>query len=94
MPGFSFTAEQKNKIIQALQQRGAILPCSRCGQNNFGLHDAFVSNVLGDGKNLVLGGPAIPSVLVVCANCGAIYQHAVGTLGLFEEFGFTGTSGV
>jgi hypothetical protein len=89
MAGFSLTEEQKAKIIKALQDRGAVLPCGRCGNNNFSLSEGLVTNLLGDGKNFTLGGPAIPSVLLICTRCGAMYQHAVGVLGLFDEFGFT-----
>jgi len=90
--GFAFTAEQKQKILEVLRQRGAILPCSRCGNPSLSLSDGFFLNNVGDGKSMFLGGPAIPAVVVICVRCGAIYEHAVGTLGLFDEFGFKGTA--
>ena len=86
--GFSFTDQQRAKIIEILQKRGAVRACSRCGTDNFSLNDGFFMDLVGDGKNFVLGGPAIPSIVIICTNCGAIYQHALGVLGLFGEFGF------
>lgn len=86
---FALTDEQKRQVIIALEQRGAILPCSRCGKKDFGLSSGFITNLLGDGQNMVIGGPAIPSIAVICSNCGAMYHHAIGVLGLFDAFGFT-----
>ena len=84
---FKLSDEQKNRIIGELQKRGVIAPCSRCGQNNFGLADGLFTNLLGDGRTINLGGPALPTAVVVCTNCGAVYQHSVGVLGLFGELG-------
>jgi hypothetical protein len=83
------TPEQQKRIIEELQKRNAT-PVCRCGRSkNFLLMDGLFLNLLGDGKNLVIGGPAIPTVAVVCDNCGAIYQYAVGTLGLLKDLGLS-----
>jgi len=34
--------------------------------------------------NVVLGGQILPSVMVICTNCGYMSQYALGILGLME----------
>jgi hypothetical protein len=76
----------KERIIAELEKRGAKLPCSRCGHRQFGLLDDFARiDQQSDFKNISLGGPAIPCVMVACNNCGNISFHAVGVLGLMDE---------
>ena len=76
--------EEKDNIIRILQERGANLNCPRCGNNNFSLVDGYFNQPLQAqlNNNLVIGGPAIPSVAVVCVRCGFLSQHAIGVLGL------------
>lgn len=75
--------EEKEKIINALEDRFAKLPCPRCGNQQFSLADGYFSQPLQENLGgIVLGGPAIPSVVVVCNKCGFISQHALGALGL------------
>jgi hypothetical protein len=81
-----FTPEQQAKIIEALVAVGAGRMC-RCGTTGYTLLDGLFLNILGDGKNMSLGGIAIPTVVIVCSKCGAVHQHAVGTLGLRKELG-------
>lgn len=77
-------AEQKKKIIEALQKCGANLPCSRCGNQTFTLIDGYFNQTVQPQLNnsLMIGGPSVPSVGVVCNKCGLISHHAVGVLGL------------
>ncbi len=75
--------EEKDKIIKTLEGRSANHPCPRCGNQQFSLADGYFSQPLQEKLgSLVFGGPAIPSVVVVCNQCGFISQHALGTLGL------------
>jgi len=75
--------EQKTKIIAALQEAGAVNPCPRCGNQTFslvgGYFNQFIQNQLG---GIVIGGPSIPSIAVVCNRCGFMAQHALGALKL------------
>jgi len=75
---------QKQQIIKALQEKGAVLPCPRCGNQNFTLIDGYFNQSLQKelSNNLIIGGPSIPSVGVVCNKCGFISSHAIGVLGL------------
>lgn len=80
--------KQKEEIIKKLEERGAKLPCPRCGGKNFSLIEGYFNNPLQSTiGNLVIGGPAIPSVVIACTNCGYISQHALGALGLLPSSG-------
>ena len=80
------TPEQKQKIIDALNSKNAKAPCPRCGNNNFILVDGYFNQTMQTNfDNIFLGGPSIPSIGVVCTNCGFISQHALGVLGLLDK---------
>lgn len=78
--------QEENRIIQALQNAGARLPCPRCGNSNFTLLNGYFNHTIQpDPKGMVLGGPSIPSVVVACNRCGFLSQHALGILGLLPK---------
>jgi len=79
--------EQKQKIIKALEERGAMLPCPRCGNNNFTLLDGYFNQTIQATfkGSMVIGGPSVPSVVTACNRCGYLSQHALGTLGLLSK---------
>lgn len=80
------TPEQKHRIVEALAKVGARLPCPRCGNTNFTLVDGYFNQpVQAELGGLVLGGPSVPSAVVVCNQCGYLAQHAIGVLGLLPE---------
>lgn len=80
--------EEKNNIVRILQEKGAVMPCPRCGKSQFTLADGYLNNSLQQDLNAItIGGPSIPSVAVVCTNCGYISQHAIGVLGLLPNAG-------
>ncbi len=78
--------EQKQKIVEALRERGAFRSCPRCGNNGFTLLDGYSNQqVQADIGVTVLGGPSIPTIVVVCNRCGWLAQHALGFLGLLRS---------
>lgn len=78
--------DKKQEIVNALQEKGAVLPCPRCNNNNFTLLDGYFNqSVQVEPKNLVLGGESVPSVVVVCNKCGYMSQHAIGVLNLIPK---------
>jgi len=80
--------EEKQRIIKALEERGAKLPCPRCGNQQFTLVDGYFNQTIQtELKGMVIGGPSVPSVVVVCTRCGYMSQHALGTLGLLPKEG-------
>ena len=80
--------EQLDKIIKILSERGAVLPCPRCGNNSFNIVDGFFNHsIQTDFSGMVIGGPSLPCAIIVCTNCGFLSQHALGTLGVLPEKG-------
>lgn len=78
--------EEKEKIIKVLDERGAKLPCPRCGNNSFTLLDGYFNQTIQtELTGMVIGGPSVPSVVVACSRCGYLSQHALGTLGLLPK---------
>jgi hypothetical protein len=78
-----FTHDMRKTIITALEACGANKPCPRCYTNSWNLVDGFVNHPLSDiPGQLILGGPSIPVVVVVCDTCGYLAEHAAGKLGL------------
>jgi ribosomal protein L37E len=78
--------EERDRIISALEQRGATRPCPRCGNNSFelvsGYFNHFIQTNLG---GVSIGGPSIPTAVIVCNNCGWLSEHALGALKLLPE---------
>ena len=82
----TLSIEQKEKIIKALNERGAIQPCPRCGHKNFTILDGYFNQTIQtELKGMITGGPSIPSAVVVCDHCGFLSQHALGPLGLLPK---------
>jgi len=77
------TQEEKDKIVQALKDKGATRACPRCGEPNFTLIDGYFSHFLQRQLGgMTIGGPSIPTAVVACSRCGWLAEHALGGLGL------------
>ena len=78
--------DEKKRIIAALNAKGAVSPCPRCGKQNFVMADGYFNRAMQDNfSSITLGGPSIPTLAVVCSNCGWVAEHALGVLGLLPE---------
>lgn len=79
--------EDKNKIISELSSHITNLRCPMCQGKNFVIADGYFNNMIqtnfSDG--LVIGGPSIPTIGIVCTNCGFVSQHALGILKLMPK---------
>ncbi|MBR6123816.1 hypothetical protein IKQ19_09540 [Candidatus Saccharibacteria bacterium] len=77
----------KNRVIQKLTEKGAVLPCSRCGNQQFSVLDGYSKIMLDENidGSIRIGGPSVPVSIVVCTKCGAVTMHALGALGLLED---------
>ena len=76
---------RQDEVIKALTEKGVNQPCPRCGNSNFEVVGESVVPINDKPGMLVIGGPAIPVVLVACNRCGYLTQHALGPLGLTKE---------
>ena len=85
-PQQSLSEEEKRKIANVLSSRISGIVCPMCHRNNFIILDGYFNqSINANYKGMVLGGPSIPSIGIVCANCGFISQHALGVLGLLNN---------
>jgi len=71
------------QVASVLTERGADQPCHRCGKREFTVVEGYSQLPIQDEPaGLHLSGKTIPTVLVICKNCGAVTWHALGALGL------------
>jgi ribosomal protein S27AE len=79
---------RKQQIIDALREHGAERPCPRCGNVDFLLIDGyFHRGVQSRLDRIEVGGQGVPTIALVCNQCGFIAEHALGALGLLPEEG-------
>lgn len=87
----SISDKTKNKIKKNLENKikakGRSLLCPICGNNGFILADGFGNETLQDSvaTGLIIGGPAIPTVIVICNNCGHMMKFSAGVLELIPK---------
>jgi len=79
--------EDKKKIVQKLQEKGVRASCPMCGHNNFTIADGYFNHSIQNQikSGLVIGGPSIPTIAIICMNCGFTSEHALGVLGLLPQ---------
>ena len=83
------TEEIIKKIDEAIRRKSGqtTFKCPVCTNNQFSLAGGFTNNFLMDNiqGGLVLGGPVLPSIPIVCTNCGNTFFLNAKVLGLSEE---------
>lgn len=80
--------EEKQKIVSELIKKikSDNIKCPMCGNDQFIILDGYFNTPMQDNLNSIkLGGQSIPSIAIVCKNCGFISSHALGALGLLPK---------
>ena len=78
--------EQKQKLVEEIKKKVPNLTCPMCQNKNFVLADGYFNNTIQtDLKTFGIGGPSVPTIGIVCTNCGFVSQHALGVLGLLPK---------
>lgn len=80
--------EEKQKIISELNTRinSGDIKCPMCGNRHFIIADGYFNQTMHDKlDSLVIGGPSLPSIAIVCDHCGFISSHALGILGMLPK---------
>ncbi len=82
-----FNKEKKDEIVaklhERLQKHDNDLKCPMCANRQFTIADAYVRHDLqSDLDDIALSDLSIPSVAIICNNCGFISQHDAKVLGL------------
>lgn len=78
----------QKKIIDILSEKIPAYKCPVCNRNLFEIVNGFFANqIQNDLKSINIGGQAIPTVALICRNCGFVSQHSLGALvGNIENF--------
>ena len=79
---------EKKELAKALVERiGKPFECPICHSKSFTLVDGYIVQGLQDNMNSIVlrNSPIIPSVAVVCIQCGFMSQHNLGVLGLLKK---------
>lgn len=79
--------EERQKIGRRFEERGVGKACPMCRKSEWVLADGYVNVSLQPhfGGGVLLGGPMIPTAVIVCGHCGFVSHHALGSLGLLDE---------
>jgi ribosomal protein L37E len=76
----------QQEYIKEFEKRKALNSCHRCGMNNFEIVEGYSYFPIQENPgNMMLGEKNIPTILVVCTNCGAITPHAIGVFKPLED---------
>jgi hypothetical protein len=78
----SLTTNQRQIVMAALNARG-VRACPLCANNGWTLGEELVTaSTTSLAGGMVIGGPTIPMIQLVCNRCGFVSHHAVGVLGI------------
>ena len=85
----ALSPEQNAAILAKLQEKVKRPRCALCGSETWSVNDGgIVMLPLQDSfEGRVLRGPASPSVLIVCTNCGNTHLLNVFILGVADALG-------
>lgn len=73
----------KQIILKKLAERIGVYKCPICHGSSFTIADGYLANTLQDNLNSIqLGGTFLPSVALVCTNCGFTSLHNTKILGI------------
>lgn len=84
--------ELKVKVIEELKKRAPDLKCPVCSSPTAphrklilvdGLFNRSIQKDVSGG--IVIGGPTVPTVGVICENCGYVMEFSIGALGLLNQ---------
>jgi hypothetical protein len=77
----------KPRIIEALNSKARNLKCAACYNNEMILIDGFFNRSVQKEINsgLIVGGPVMPTIGLVCKKCGHIMEFSLGALGLLSD---------
>ena len=82
----TLSQEEKERIISLIRAKNAPRACPMCASNAWAIADGYFNQAIqSDFKVMRLGSHSIPSIAIICNNCGFIGQHALGVLGLLTQ---------
>ena len=85
----------REKVVEILKKKKCNSPCPRCSSRDWSI-EGFLNQSLQQPMlwaGMVIGSPSIPSVIIICTNCGFMSHHALGSLGLLPKQHHSGENG-
>ena len=78
-----FTPDLRDQIIHKIQDKTGSTKCTICHTGPLIIGDGIISlNLQKKTRGLVLGGPHMPCVALVCSHCGHTHLFNLVTLGI------------
>ncbi len=76
----------KEDIIKKINERAKNLRCPVCSNVHMIIGDGyFAHDIQKDFTNRIMGGKNIPTIPIICSNCGLVREFSVGILGLLSK---------
>lgn len=72
----TLSSAQQEQIVSRIRELGATLPCPRCSTMSFTLVQEL---------NAAGGLTMLPTVILMCNQCGFLSPHALAALGLEQQ---------
>lgn len=72
---------ERDRVIEELKKRNALLPCAACGNNQFTTYPERSQVIIGKNQR-AYDWTRIPAAVIICVGCGYIRFHALGVLDL------------
>lgn len=72
--------EMKKKVTDAIKER-KLKPCPMCGNKKFQILDGYFNPIIQPNfAEIYMVGDSIPSIVLICRNCGFISQYSLKVL--------------
>lgn len=86
----AFTDQERQKIFDALREKGVSSKCPACGHNTLFLTEFIswlpVKTVVGEDERELSMEGGLPAIVIACDNCGYIMTFHLSGLGLWDDF--------
>ena len=77
----AFSSKEQAQVLAALKYRDVLRPCRECDVEAWAMVDGLVMVYVQETSTQV-SSEVIPSVTLICQNCGAVRLHSLLVLGL------------
>ncbi len=78
-------SDKKEQIATSLRNKEVNLPCPRCSKVKFEVVGQTLLSLNEHPSTITIGGPALPTAIIACSNCGFISLHALSALDLMPS---------
>ena len=79
--------KEKEELAKVITSKVKTFECPMCHNHSFTIIDGYlIQNLQNSINSYVIGNePIIPSIAIVCNNCGFMSQHNLGILGMLNK---------